>query len=481
MPGKWSQLATQAPASIDTMLLLTDGTVLCHNGSTPHWWRLVPDASGGYVRGSWLPVADLRPFAGGVYAPLYYASAVLRSGMVFLAGGEYNNNSEDDLDVVQIFDPARDAWTLLPTPAGWEKIGDAPCCVLVNGRVLLGSIADSRTACFDPDQRTWSPAGAKLNASSSEETWTLLPDGSVLTADCNGHPNTERYLPASDTWVSAGVTPVDLVENSSIEIGPALLLPDGRVFAVGATGNTALYEPTPGGVGTWVAGPPFPRVANPTTGVPETIVAKDAPAALLPNGRVLCIGGHVDGSAGDYGDRAYCFEFDPETSTMARVDDPPNNIVRPYSWRMLLLPTGEVLVSNSSLSIAVYTPDGAPKDAWRPRITKAPSAVLTGQTYPIAGEQLNGLSQAVSYGDDASMATNYPIARLERGTQQWYCRTANHSTMAVQTGSTRQTTEVTIPMNIPEGPADLVIIANGISSLPQSVTVETPRHRAASH
>ena len=33
----------------------------------------------------------------------------------------------------------------------------------------------------------------------------------------------------------------NLVETASFEIGPALLLPDGRVFAIVATGNTSLY------------------------------------------------------------------------------------------------------------------------------------------------------------------------------------------------------------------------------------------------
>jgi hypothetical protein len=37
-----------------------------------------------------------------------------------------------------------------------------------------------------------------------------------------------------------------------------------------------------------------------------------------------------------------------------------------------------------------------------------------GHTYRLTGRQLNGLSQANAYGDDAQMATNYPLVRLKR-------------------------------------------------------------------
>ena len=65
--------------------------------------------------------------------------------------------------------------------------------------------------------------------------------------------------------------------------------------------------------------------------------------------------------------------------------------------------------------IWLYTPDAAsghPDPAWLPVISSAPSVVAPGGTYPLEGYQLTGLSQAVSYGDDATMATNYPIVRM---------------------------------------------------------------------
>ncbi len=91
----------------------------------------------------------------------------------------------------------------------------------------------------------------------------------------------------------------------------------------------------------------------------------------------------------------------------------------------------------------------------------------------VSGRQFNGLSQAVSYGDDAQMATNYPLVRLRhRDTGVvTYCRTAGHSTMAVATGPAATWTHFSVPPGTPTGVHDLVVIANGISSDPVTFTV----------
>src|SRR5260370_22967205 len=168
---------------------------------TPNWWKLTPDKNGHYLDGTW------SPLAAGPNAPLFYASAVLRDGRVFVAGGEYNAGAQVDLLAAEIYDPVADAWSNLPTPAGWPNIGDASCCVLPDGRILVGSIMDNRTAIYDPTANSWTPASPKNNPRVSEETWTLLPDESVLTADCFGHPQTEKYVIAADQWVLCGATP----------------------------------------------------------------------------------------------------------------------------------------------------------------------------------------------------------------------------------------------------------------------------------
>ena len=59
MPG-WQTLTNTPSFSIDTMLLLTDASIMCHEYETSNWHRLVPDAKGNYVNGSWHSMTPLR-------------------------------------------------------------------------------------------------------------------------------------------------------------------------------------------------------------------------------------------------------------------------------------------------------------------------------------------------------------------------------------------------------------------------------------
>lgn len=452
MAGTWHPLVNQPTFNASTMLLLTDGTVMCQESGGLHWYRLKPSLSGKYIDGTWTPLAPMH------HTRLYYASAVLGDGRVFVAGGEYSD-AGSETNTAEIYDPVLDVWTVIAGPPAWPKIGDAVCCVLPNGNVLLGNLDDTRTAIYHPASNTWTTGGTKGDKS-SEETWTLLPDGTVLTAQCSGHPHAEKYVASSNSWVSAGNTPVDLVEPSSIEIGPALLMYDGRTFCVGATAHTALYKrpAVATDVGTWTVGPDFPMVAGKTLG------AKDAPGALMPNGKVLCVAGPVDGVSGHYLTPTHFFEFNG--TTLTSIADPPNSSGVPYAGRMLLVPTGDVLFAAGTNAIYVYTHDGTYHEDWRPVITSYPTLVRPGFTYTLHGKQINGLSQACSYGDDATMATNYPIVRIKHIAtgHVYYARTFDHSTMAVATGTNIHHTNFTVPIHVPEGDVQIVVIANGIPS-----------------
>jgi hypothetical protein len=486
MAGTWQPINHQPSAPIDTMLLLTDGSVMCHDFQSPNWRRLVPDSYSDYSNGTWHVIKSMPASApaaqnGPENAPLYFASAVLRDGRVFVAGGEYNGKSNKDVDLltVEIYDPVSDSWTNLPTPPGWRKIGDAPSCVLPDGRVILGNIEANDTAIWHPDSNTWTSGGAKHDAS-SEETYTLLPDKTILVAEVNSHPAAEKYIIADQQWVSAGTTPRghDLVMNApgiSIEIGPAILMPDGRVFCIGASGHTTLYTPSsnPAHPGSWTAGPDFTLDS-----LGNLKRAFDAPACLLPNGKVLCVAGQVITTGEDKGwagQPSSFFEFDGLSLTP--VDGPASAKTAPtYACRLLLLPTGQALFSSCTSTLELYRPDGEALPNWRPEITQAPHELNRGRTYKLYGRQLNGLSQAVCYGDDAQMATNYPLVRLQGAAKvgTFFCRTFNHATMAVATGSEIVYTYFEVAGKVPLGEYALVVIANGISSnaIPISIRSE---------
>ncbi|HVI18075.1 MAG TPA: kelch repeat-containing protein, partial [Gaiellales bacterium] len=96
------------------MLLLTDGTIMCQQEGGVNWWRLTPDQSGGYVNGRWKALAPMH------HTRLYYASAVLQDGRVFVAGGEYSD-AGSETNTAEIYDPLLDSWTEISEPPGWAR------------------------------------------------------------------------------------------------------------------------------------------------------------------------------------------------------------------------------------------------------------------------------------------------------------------------------------------------------------------------
>ena len=286
-------------------------------------------------------------------------------------------------------------------------------------------------------------------------------------------------------WDRAG--PIGTYQQGGIfyfEIGPALLRPDGTVFATGATGFNDIYNTS---TSTWSSGPSFPTIsvtysANGCTisNVTEQLVMADAPAALLPDGNVLVAPGPVDSQSGcEWIPPTGFFEFDGTNLTQVAEPGGFAADVPSYVGRLLVLPTGQVMYTNESTDVEIYTPAGTPNALWAPTITGSPVQVSAGGTnYLLTGTQFNGLSQAVSYGDDYQAATNYPLVRITNIAtgHVFYARTHDHSTMGIVTGSTSVTTKFDVPASIEGGASTLVVIANGIESLsvPVNVLVPTP-------
>ena len=181
MAGTWKYF--QAPdtpsgtCNADTMILLTDGSVLIHNGNdtnaiTPckEWLRLTPDAQGHYDTGTWSSVISMTN------AREYFASGILLDGRVYAIGGEYSDDlandtfnkppTGEDLPLGEIFDPLTNTWSPLEKPATFNWIrGDAISCILANGHVLFGALQTSRSALWDSSTNTWTEAGLKFGAS----------------------------------------------------------------------------------------------------------------------------------------------------------------------------------------------------------------------------------------------------------------------------------------------------------------------------
>ena len=292
LTGTWTALTNAAPDGVGTMNLMTDGSVMITNGGVG-WDRLVPNSAGSYVNGTWSKVADMHD------SRLYDATQVLQDGRLFVAGGEYGTGGSTG----ETYDPVTNTWTRLPAQSFGAFI-DSGSFLLPDGRVLISPVAPNPsgfTTIFDPATNTWSQ-GPKLfrGGSTDEQSFVKLPDDSVLTVD--GNTTSERYIPATNTWINDAAVPVALFNNLT-ELGAGVLLADGRALFLGGSGHTALY--TPSGTtapGTWAAGPDIPA------GLGES----DAPAAVLRDGTVL----FNAGSNNSYGGPTDFFIYDPIANTM---------------------------------------------------------------------------------------------------------------------------------------------------------------------
>jgi hypothetical protein len=270
--GTWTPVATPAPTfnGLGAMLLLPDGRVIVNEEGTgqtasSNWYALTPDSTGNYANGQW---SVLQPMT---VARRFFASDVLPSGEVFVAGGEYSSDGNQSSSG-EIYSPVFNSWSPIQSYPPGGQMGDAISEVLADGTVLVGDHFSSTTQRYDPSTNTWSADASLLNGdTTSEESWVKLPDGSILSYEIQGSmPQTgQRFVPgathAQDQWVPAGTVPLRLDSTGKAsgfvpELGPGLLLPNGNVFFIGASGSTALYTPpsTPLGTGSWTAGRPPP-------------------------------------------------------------------------------------------------------------------------------------------------------------------------------------------------------------------------------
>ncbi len=462
--GSWTMVRDAAP-NINTgvMLLLSDGSVICKGmdnlGNDNLWNKLTPDRSGSYVNGTWsliTPMIDDR---------LYFSSQVLRSGKVYVAGGEYGSG----VNKAEIYDPVADTWTSIPTPDPGDSIADANSQLLPDGRVIQNIVNSNqvdygtKNLIYDPVSNSFS-YGPSCIGDADESAWATLPDNSILFVDIHSL-QTDRYIPELGRWKRDAAAPVMLYDNYLYETGPAVNLPDGSVLFLGANSNTAIYVPSGDTTaGTWIRGPQIPGHNGIT----------DGSAASMADGHVLCaVSPAPNGADPDsiFHTPTYFYEFDYLTDSFTLVDapvggpfmpsSPPSIPVATYGCQMLNLPDGTILFSNQyNDRYYIYTPGNPPIDAGKPYIA---SVTADGCEFMATGLLFNGISQGAAYGDDWQMSTNYPIIRLEAGGRVYYVRTHDWSRVGLQL-SGYDTTYFSIPAEVPNGDYSLYLSANGISS-----------------
>jgi len=461
---KWQPLNHPSSAPIGAIALLTDGTVLLHEeqDSTPQkWYKLTPDNTGSYINGTIKPIASTA--AG--YGPFYFGSVVLPDGRYIIEGGEYNLGSAVWTNMGAIYDPVKNKWTPVNPPAGWSMIGDAQAILLANGTYTQADCCEGvNQAYFIPKTLKWTNLTNTGKADRfDEEGWGLLPNGDILTVDAIDAPNSEVFNPTTKKWTSAGSTIVRLEDPSSQEVGPLVLRPDGTVFAAGAApsgtaGHTSVFNTK---TSKWTPGPDFPKV----NGV--ALACDDAPSAVEINGNVI-----VMTAPPVFGTGAVFFEWNGKKLT--KIAGPPNSASDgAFYGHFLELPTGQLLFSDFTTDLEVFTPKGTFNAAWEPKITSVPTTLTHGKSYVVKGTQFSGFTNGAAYGDDFQDSTNYALVRITNTATKhvFYAKTTNPSSYGVQTGSLVETTNFTVPSGIETGASTLQVVTNGIPSVPTSVTV----------
>jgi len=453
--GTWTPVAAVAPhANLGHMLLLSDGTVICKSNGGPAdgnvWDKLTPDAQGSYVNGIWSSIAPMND------TRLFFSSQVLMDGRVYVAGGEYGTG----LATGEVYNPLTNVWTSTPSPGG--NVSDANSEILPDGRVLQALVAGALTgtSIYNPTTNTYI-TGPTAHGIHNESSWVKLPDNSILYVD-RLTTSSERYIPATNTWIVDANLPVSLYDPYGDETGAGFLLPDGRAFFLGSMGHTAYYTPSGStSPGVWAAGPDIPSAK----GTP------DAAVAMMVNGKIICAVSPIPTSANHFPTPTTFYEFDYTTNSYALLNAPGGVAslnIGAYQTNFLDLPDGSVLYGQNQTSTSsqyyIYTPAGSQLTAGKPVIANISQSTCT--SFNITGTKFNGISEGACYGDDGQMATNYPVIRLTSGSNVYYARTSNWNSTGVQTGSLPTSTDFTLPAGLPAGTYSLVVTANGIASDP---------------
>ncbi|HXB99915.1 MAG TPA: choice-of-anchor D domain-containing protein [Terriglobales bacterium] len=454
----WTPLNNQPGVNLGAMLQLRDGRILVHeeqSGNSRAWHILTPDSTGSYINGTWSS-GGLLPNG---YAPWFFGSQVLLDGKtVVIEGGEYNGGQSawTNLGAIGTISGGSITWTANTPPSGWTTIGDAESVILPDGTYMQANCCTAQNALFN-GPNSWTATGSVGQSSNDESGFTLLTNGQVLTVDtktdsmCNTNIGSELYNQSTGAWTCGPNLPVQLYNAADEELGAAVMMYNNQVLQFG--GNvvaTAIYNVANN---TWAVGP------TPANGLDQA----DGPSALEPNGKVLAML-----SPGLFQGGCQFVEYDPNTNTLANTVNPTNCPGdSSYVGHLMMLPTGQIMFTDFSGLVEVYTPAPGVVSGVAPTINPVSGSVGSPSLNNVlSGVQLNGLSENNAYGDDYQGRTDYPLLQFEQVAAPhtvYFATTHNESTHSIAPGTTNST-EFDVPSGLTAGSYNVTAIANGIPS-----------------
>ena len=313
--------------------------------------------------GSWGPVI--------AWPHIPISIATLADGRVLSWSSTETNAfpSSTELTHSAIYDPS--TGTFQTTDNNFHDMFCAGVSTLEDGRIVAagGNPYDTRVSAFNPSTLVWQ-ALANMNETRWYGTLLALPSNDLFATFANAASNvSERYSPATNTWVRTGGAPMtDLLNEQNAENGQSpvnnsgglewwgqmAVTPDGRVLHGGPTQTWHLFDPRNSG-GVQSLGKP----ADPTrTRMWGNAVTYDV-------GKVLILGGT---------DRTL---NPPTTNAGYKVDlNGPTPVISPATsmgfarafHNTVTLPTGELIVIGGNSSGTQFTDANAvlAAEIWNP-------------------------------------------------------------------------------------------------------------------
>jgi hypothetical protein len=223
--------------------------------------------------------------------------------------------------------------------------------LLPNGKVLIAGGRDTQGSflasaeLYNAVLGTFTATGS-MTVARSGHTATLLPNGKVLIAGGAeadgmgfGFPSAELYDPTVGTFTAIGSATAARLGHT------ATLLPDGNVLIAGGVGYCCGDESAT--VGAFAGAQLYDPSVGRFTDTGSMTVTRGAHAAtLLPDGKVLIVGGELfDNNNGEYAALTSAELYDPAAGTFAATGGMA--VARGFPVTTLL-PSGKVLVAGGS-------------------------------------------------------------------------------------------------------------------------------------
>jgi galactose oxidase len=306
----------------------------------------------------------------------------LSNDHVYVAGGHEHttDRNQDGIGAAETdtWNPLLRRWT--PGPVLSEKRWYPTTVGLPNGKVLIFGGQVRRGGYFANTVESYDPRSGSLTTLPSSATrkvgtyprMHLMPDGTILKT--GPERMTQRFNPATNTW--SDVAP--MVHGARKTGGSILLEGLKKVLAVGGTTGASTTDTLE------ILDTSQPSPAWRLTADPMQFARRHSNLVLLPDGKVLIVGG---GTGSRYDGPAKAAEmFDPATETTTTMASQVGG--RMYHSTALLLPDGRVLSAGQDsgpyeTTAELYSPPylfAGP----RPTITAAPSQIGYGGSFDVS-------------------------------------------------------------------------------------------------